>query len=31
MSESRKFDPAKLAKLNDPKRLESLNPEVIWA
>ena len=31
MSESRKFDPAKLAKLNDPKRLEILNPEVIWA
>ena len=31
MSESRKFDPAKLAKLNDPKRLKVLNPEVIWA
>ena len=31
MSESRKFDPAKLAKLNDPKRLEILSPEVIWA
>jgi ubiquinone/menaquinone biosynthesis C-methylase UbiE len=30
MSESRKFDPAKLAKLNDPKRLEILNPELIW-
>ena len=31
MSESRKFDPGKLAKLNDPKRLQILNPEVIWA
>ncbi len=30
MSESRKFDPGKLAKLNDPKRLKILNPEVIW-
>ena len=30
MSESRKFDPSKLAKLNDPKRLKTLNPEVIW-
>ena len=30
MSESRKFDPNKLAKLNDPKRLKILNPEVIW-
>ena len=30
MSESRKFDPSKLAKLNDPKRLKILNPEVIW-
>ena len=27
--DSRKFDPKKLAKLNDPKRLEYLNPEVI--
>jgi ubiquinone/menaquinone biosynthesis C-methylase UbiE len=31
MSESRKFDPSKLAKLNDPKRFKLLNPEVIWA
>jgi ubiquinone/menaquinone biosynthesis C-methylase UbiE len=30
VSESRKFDPSKLAKLNDPKRLKILNPEVIW-
>lgn len=30
MSESRKFDPKKLAKLNDPKRLEYLNPDLIW-
>ncbi len=28
--EEKKFDPAKLHKLNDPKRLEYLNPEVIW-
>ena len=28
--DSRKFDPKKLAKLNDPKRLEYLNPDVIW-
>jgi ubiquinone/menaquinone biosynthesis C-methylase UbiE len=27
---SKKFDPGKLAKLNDPKRLEYLNPDVIW-
>ena len=31
MSESRKFDQVKLAKLNDPKRLEIPSPEVIWA
>ena len=30
MSESRKFDPKKLAKLNDPKRLKYLNPDLIW-
>ena len=30
MTDSRKFDPKKLAKLNDPKRLEYLNPDVIW-
>lgn len=30
MSESKKFDPKKLAKLNDPKRLEYLNPDLIW-
>ena len=30
MSESRKFDPKKLAKLNDPKRLGYLNPDLIW-
>lgn len=28
--ESRKFDPRKLAKLNDPKRLEYLSPDLIW-
>ncbi|MEJ2696238.1 MAG: class I SAM-dependent methyltransferase [Candidatus Sulfobium sp.] len=28
--ESKKFDPQKLAKLNDPKRLEYLDPDVIW-
>lgn len=28
--EGKKFDPKKLAKLNDPKRTESLNPELIW-
>lgn len=27
---SRKFDPKKLAKLNDPGRLEYLDPELIW-
>lgn len=30
MSESKKFDPKKLDKLNDPKRLEYLNPDLIW-
>jgi len=30
VSESKKFDPKKLAKLNDPKRLEYLNPDLIW-
>ena len=30
MSESKKFDPKKLAKLNDPQRLEYLNPDLIW-
>lgn len=28
--EERKFDPAKLAKLNDPGRLEDIPPRVIW-
>jgi len=28
--DSRKFDPKKLAKLNDPRRLEYLNSDVIW-
>jgi len=28
VSESKKFDPKKLAKLNDPKRLEYLNPDL---
>jgi ubiquinone/menaquinone biosynthesis C-methylase UbiE len=28
--EEKKFDPAKLRKLNDPKRLEYLDPGVIW-
>lgn len=28
--ESKKFDPRKLAKLNDPKRLEYLRPDLIW-
>ncbi|MCL5021773.1 MAG: class I SAM-dependent methyltransferase [Nitrospirae bacterium] len=28
--ESKKFDPEKLAKLNDPKRLEYLDPDLIW-
>jgi SAM-dependent methyltransferase len=26
----KKFDPKKLAKLNDPRRLEYLNPDLIW-
>jgi len=30
MSESKKFDPKKLAKLNDPIRLKYLNPDLIW-
>jgi ubiquinone/menaquinone biosynthesis C-methylase UbiE len=28
--EEKKFDPAKLQKLNDPKRLEYLKPDLIW-
>lgn len=28
--ESKKFDPKKLAKLNDPQRLERENPDLIW-
>lgn len=28
--ESKKFDPKKLAKLNDPERLKYLNPDLIW-
>lgn len=28
--EPKKFDPKKLAKLNDPKRLEYLKPDLIW-
>ena len=30
MIDSRKFDPKELAKLNDPKRLEYLDPDIIW-
>jgi len=30
LSESKKFDPKKLAKLNDPGRLEYLDPDIIW-
>jgi len=30
VSESKKFDPKKLAKLNDPRRLEHLNHDLIW-
>jgi ubiquinone/menaquinone biosynthesis C-methylase UbiE len=30
MSGPKKFDPKKLVKLNDPKRLEYLNPDLIW-
>ena len=28
--ESKKFDPAKLAKLNDPKRFTIMSPDLIW-
>ncbi len=27
---SRKFDPKKLAKLNDPERFKTLNPDILW-
>ena len=30
MHDAKKFDPKKLAKLNDPGRLQYLNPEIIW-
>lgn len=30
MTESIKFDPKKLAKLNNPERFKTLNPDVIW-
>ncbi len=30
VNDTRKFDPKKLAKLNDPGRLQYLNPEIIW-
>lgn len=30
MTKSVKFDPKKLAKLNNPERLKNLNPDVIW-
>jgi 2-polyprenyl-3-methyl-5-hydroxy-6-metoxy-1,4-benzoquinol methylase len=30
MTESIKFDPKKLAKLNNPERLKSINPDLIW-
>jgi ubiquinone/menaquinone biosynthesis C-methylase UbiE len=30
VNDAKKFDPKKLAKLNDPKRLEYLNPDIIW-
>jgi ubiquinone/menaquinone biosynthesis C-methylase UbiE len=30
VKDSKKFDPAKLDRLNDPKRLEYLNSDVIW-
>jgi ubiquinone/menaquinone biosynthesis C-methylase UbiE len=30
MSDSIKFDPRKLAKLNNPERFKALNPDVIW-
>jgi ubiquinone/menaquinone biosynthesis C-methylase UbiE len=31
VSEGRKFDPARAARLNDPERLELLDPAVLWA
>lgn len=30
MADSIKFNPQKLAKLNDPRRLEMINPDLIW-
>lgn len=30
MTESKKFDPKKLEKLNNPDRLKTLNPDLIW-
>ncbi len=30
MSEGHKFDPAKMERLNDPKRLEMLRPDLLW-
>ncbi len=30
LNSDKKFDPKKLAKLNDPKRLQYLNPDLIW-
>ena len=30
MGVERKFDPKNFAKLNDPRKLEYLNPEIIW-
>jgi ubiquinone/menaquinone biosynthesis C-methylase UbiE len=30
VEDSKKFDPKKLAKLNDPRRLEYLDPDLIW-
>lgn len=30
MTESIKFDPKKLAKLNNPERFKTLNPDIIW-
>ena len=30
MCVDKKFDPKKLARLNDPRRLEYLNPEIMW-
>lgn len=29
--DSKKFDPLKLSRLNDPKRLHYLNPDLVWA